>query len=126
MKNVLKLIIVLFATLQIQAQQKEIIGTISDGDHLPLPGVNVLVKGTENSITTDFDGNYTIKANIGDVLVFSYVGVSEERIVGEKDKISFVKELQELFTVAQMGCYFGRSRIADNITYQYVEVKISR
>ena len=41
---------------------------------LPLPGVNVLVKGTSNGTATDFDGNYQIDVNNGDILTFSYVG----------------------------------------------------
>ena len=40
----------------------------------PLPGVNILIKGTATGTTTDFDGNYQINVNNGDILVFSYVG----------------------------------------------------
>lgn len=40
----------------------------------PLPGVNVLIKGTSTGTVTDFDGNYQIEVNNGDVLIFSYVG----------------------------------------------------
>ncbi len=61
--------------------QSSVKGTVSEEDSgLPLPGVNVLVKGTSTGTTTDFDGNYQISANIGDVLVFSYVGFSTQEI----------------------------------------------
>ena len=62
------------------AQQKEINGTISDGSGQPLPGANVLVKGTSTGTQSDFDGNYTIVANTGDVLIFSYLGFTSQSI----------------------------------------------
>ena len=40
------------------AQEKTISGTVSDNSGLPLPGVNIIVKGTTNGTQTDFDGNY--------------------------------------------------------------------
>lgn len=55
-------------------QQTEISGTITDGAGMPLPGVNVLIKGTKLGTVSDFDGNYRIAVNEGDVLEFSYVG----------------------------------------------------
>ena len=47
---------------------------------LPLPGVNVLVKGTTNGTATDFDGNYLIDINNGEILTFSYVGYVTQEI----------------------------------------------
>jgi hypothetical protein len=58
------------------AQEKTISGVVSDENGLPLPAATVLVKGTSNGTSTDFDGNYSITANTGDVLQFSYVGYS--------------------------------------------------
>ncbi|MCB4799814.1 TonB-dependent receptor [Neotamlana laminarinivorans] len=52
---------------------QEVTGTVKD-ETGPLPGVSVVVKGTTTGTTTDFDGNYTVTANNGDVLIFSYVG----------------------------------------------------
>lgn len=124
MKNILLLIIAVFTSLQIQAQQKEIKGTITDEDNLPLPGVNVNVKGTANGTTTDFDGNYSIETNTGDILIFSYVGQVIEETVGAENNISFIMKVEYEEEVI-MGCFFGRSRIADHITYQYVEVKLN-
>ena len=48
--------------------QKSVTGTVSDEDGVPIPGATVLVVGTTNGVTTDFDGNYAIMANEGDVL----------------------------------------------------------
>ena len=55
--------------------QKTITGTVSDADG-PLPGAAVIVQGTDQGVTTDFDGNYSIEANEGDVLEFSFIGMT--------------------------------------------------
>lgn len=89
MKLFLKSILVLFTIVQIQAQEKVISGVVSDENGLPLPSATVLVKGTSNGIQTDFDGKYTIKAQVGDILVFSYVGYNtKEVIVGSSNTIN--------------------------------------
>lgn len=49
-------------------------GILTDEQNMPIPGVNILVKGTTNGTLTDFDGKYTISASDGDVLIFSYIG----------------------------------------------------
>lgn len=49
-------------------------GTITDPSGVPLPGANVIVAGTSNGTQTDFDGNYSITAEVGDVIVYSYIG----------------------------------------------------
>lgn len=62
-------------------QDKAITGTvISSGDQLPLAGATVIIKGTSTGVTADFDGNYTITANTGDVLVFSFVGFKTNEV----------------------------------------------
>jgi hypothetical protein len=55
-------------------------GTVTDDSELPLPGVNVVIKGTSKGTQTDFDGNYKIETKPGDVLVFSYVGFETKEI----------------------------------------------
>jgi TonB-linked SusC/RagA family outer membrane protein len=60
-------------TMQFSFAQKTVTGKVSDASG-PLPGANVVVKGTKNATSTDFDGTYSIKAKEGDVLVFSFVG----------------------------------------------------
>ena len=54
--------------------QQSINGTVSDSAGVPIPGATVLVVDTNNGVTTDFDGNYSIMASEGDVLSVSYVG----------------------------------------------------
>lgn len=70
------------------AQEKTVTGTVTDADNIPLPGVNVLVKGTSRGTQTDFDGNFSLMASPDDVLVFSFVGMqSIEKTVGSHDNI---------------------------------------
>lgn len=54
--------------------QQSIEGKVTDENDLPLPGVNVLIKNTNKGTSTDFDGNYSIIGQMGDVLTFSSIG----------------------------------------------------
>jgi TonB-linked SusC/RagA family outer membrane protein len=62
-------------------QQKSVTGKVTDSSGAPLPGVTVLVKGTNNGTITDFDGRYAL-TNLPDhaVLVFSFIGMKSEEI----------------------------------------------
>jgi TonB-linked SusC/RagA family outer membrane protein len=62
-------------------------GTVT-ADGQPLPGATVLIKGTSQGTSTDFDGNFTIDANAQSVLVISYIGYStKEVLVGNQTQI---------------------------------------
>lgn len=56
------------------AQKTKVSGVVTDQAKLSIPGVNVMVKGSKDGISTDFDGKYQISAKSGDVIVFSYLG----------------------------------------------------
>ena len=62
------------------AQEKTVSGVVSDATG-PLPGANVVVKGTTRSAQTDFDGKYSVKAKQGETLVFSFTGYNEYSVV---------------------------------------------
>ena len=64
-------------------QQQIISGKVTDKSGAPLPGVNVIVKGTKKGTATDFDGNYVIPASVGQILSFSYVGFITQEITVE-------------------------------------------
>ena len=57
--------------------QNEIHGTILDESGVPLPGANIIIQGTNDGTQSDFNGNYSIEASKGDVLVFSYIGMKD-------------------------------------------------
>ena len=84
-----------FAVQLTFAQQKTVSGTVLDETNLPLPGVNVIAKGTTNGVQTDFDGNYTIEVSVGEILVFSYVGYKsvEMPVTADSSDMSFSMEL---------------------------------
>jgi TonB-linked SusC/RagA family outer membrane protein len=82
------------------AQEKTVTGVVSDKTG-PLPGANVVVKGTKNGTQTDFDGKYTIKAKVGDVLETSFTGYSKKTVtVGAANSYNVILsegfELQEV------------------------------
>lgn len=79
--------------LKLPTQEIEISGVVSDLNG-PLPGVNVLVKGTSNGALTDFDGNFKITVNDTDaVLVFSYVGFKNQEVkVGNQTVLTITLE----------------------------------
>ena len=85
------MILTLFMALIVQlsfAQEKTVSGTVSDENGLPLIGATVVISGTSNGTTTDFDGKFMITASTGDVLNFSYVGYSDQNItVGTSNTI---------------------------------------
>jgi TonB-linked SusC/RagA family outer membrane protein len=98
----------LFLALMLQisfAQEKTISGNVSDATG-PLPGVTVIIQGTTVGAQTDFDGNYEITANVGDVLVFSYVGmVTVNATVGTSNTIDITMQedtnlLEEVVVIA--------------------------
>lgn len=77
MRSKLRWTLALFMTLLVQlsfAQEKTLKGVVSE-DGLPLPGVSVVIKGTTLGTQTDLDGNYSIKAKQGEVVVFSFIGL---------------------------------------------------
>ena len=79
--NYLVLILFLSVSLISYGQEQTITGTVvSAADNVPLPGASIIIKGTTTGTQTDFDGNYTINANNGDVLVFSYLGYNSEEV----------------------------------------------
>jgi TonB-linked SusC/RagA family outer membrane protein len=72
------------------AQEKTVTGKVSDASG-PLPGVTVIVKGTNTGTQTDFDGNYSINAATGAVLQYSYLGMQNiDKTVGTSNVINVV------------------------------------
>lgn len=87
--------------------QNRVSGTVTEqSSSLPLPGVNVLVKGTTQGTATDFDGKYQININNGDILVFSYLGYITQEITytGQSTiDVSLVEDASQLDEVVVIG-----------------------
>ncbi|MCL6461113.1 MAG: carboxypeptidase-like regulatory domain-containing protein, partial [Flavobacterium micromati] len=75
----LMLLIALVAQITF-AQERTVSGTVSDNAGLPLPGVSVLIKGTQSGAQTDFDGKFSIKASPNQILLFSYIGMKTQEV----------------------------------------------
>ena len=108
MKLKFKWIFMLLLAMSVQfsfAQEKTISGVVSDATG-PIPGVNVIIKGTKRSAQTDFDGKYAIKAKSGETLVFSYLGMNDSSVtIGASNSInvkmtSSSQDLDEVIVVA--------------------------
>tara|TARA_R110000744_G_scaffold25126_1_gene62438 strand:- start:18076 stop:21141 length:3066 start_codon:yes stop_codon:yes gene_type:complete len=99
----------LFAVLLITPllAQQTIKGTVIDGETgQPIPGVTVLVKGTTNGTSADFDGNYNITASNDAVLIFSSIGYNKQEIaVGSRSTIDITLNVdnQQLDEVVVVG-----------------------
>ena len=86
--------------------QQNVSGSISDGVG-PLPGVTVIEKGTDNGVSSDFDGNYTITTTNQDaILVFSYIGfLTQEISVGDSSNmdVQLSQDVQGLEEIVVTG-----------------------
>ncbi|MDE6779553.1 MAG: SusC/RagA family TonB-linked outer membrane protein, partial [Alistipes sp.] len=92
MKNFFVKVLVLSAAMLCQTSllfaQSKITGRVTDESDQPMIGVTVTVKGAPRGVTTSVDGDYSIAANPGDVLVFSFLGYSNvEEKVGTRTRI---------------------------------------
>ncbi len=77
-------------TFQLPAQLRTISGTLTTNDGSPLPGINILVKGTTVGTTTDANGYYSIDVPVGETLVFSFIGMQTREIVVTNDNFKTV------------------------------------
>ncbi|WP_264510980.1 SusC/RagA family TonB-linked outer membrane protein [Flavobacterium sp. N1719] len=108
MRSKFKWIFTLFMALTMQfsfAQEKTVTGTVSDSK-ATLPMANVKVKGTNNGVQADMEGNFSIKAKVGDVLVVSFAGYESKEVkVGAANsyKVSLKEEAQVLKEVVVQG-----------------------
>ncbi len=91
-----------------------ITGTVVDADGIPLPGATVVIKGTSKGTQSDFDGNFTIDANAGDVLEISYVGFKTQEIVVDDQaslNVTLEQDIDALDEVVVIG--YGSQRKSD-------------
>src|SRR5690606_25048955 len=79
----------------------------------PLPGVSIIIKGTTLGTATDFDGNYTLQADSGAILVLSYIGFKAQEIVvsGAVVNVALEEDTAQLDEVVVIG--YGTTTVAD-------------
>lgn len=89
------------------AEMMWVSGVITDGTGLPLPGATVLVKGTTNGRTTDFDGNYSMNVRKGQTLIVSYVGFMSQEIEVSSSTVNVQLEIGEALEEVTITAYGG-------------------
>ena len=110
LKKPLLILLLLIGSIS-YGQSVKVVVTDTDGG---LPGVSVTIQGTTTGVQTDFDGNYSIKASQGDVLVYSYLGYKTElRTVGAETviNVTMTEDATQLEEVVVIG--YGTTTVKD-------------
>ncbi len=108
-----------------QSKEKGFIYGVVYDESDELPGVNVMVKGTNNGVTTDFDGKFKIKAKKGDILIISFIGMGTMELKIKKDNFYSIKmigseeSLDEVVVTA-----LGISKQKNSLGYEMVEEEV--
>src|SRR5690606_19994178 len=114
-KLVLPLLVLCLGVIPYLSAGQQISGKVSDSESsAPLPGVNVVVKGTEKGTNTDINGEFSIDAVVGDILVFSSLGFKTlEATVEDTGRLDIYLEpdLQNLDQVVVVG--YGTQQKSD-------------
>lgn len=117
--------------LTLQAQEKPIAGRVTDAFNEPIPGVNVIIKGTSQGVTTSFDGDYLIeKVSSKDTLQFSFIGMKTQLIpVKSKNVVNVVlledeSSLDEVVITAYGGKQKKESVVSSIVAIRPSELKI--
>jgi TonB-dependent starch-binding outer membrane protein SusC len=116
MKTIQKKLLFLLLILPLSIfAQSTLNGTVLDNLGQPLPGVNIVVKGTQNGTSSDFDGKFSISSvKKGDVILFSFVGFKNQELVYNNQKevsITMAEDAQQLADVVVIG--YGTVKKAD-------------
>ncbi len=112
LKFLMLVLLVGFST--ISWAQTEITGVVLDDQNVPLSGANVLIKGSSRGVVTDFDGNFSIEASIGDVLEISYIGMTTQQVAvedGNSLTVVLQSDATQLEDVVVVG--YGTQKIKD-------------
>ncbi len=123
MRKFIFLLTALFVSLQMSAQEQNISGKVTGEDGISIPGVNITVKGTTTGVVTNSNGEYTISANAGETLVFSFIGYETQEVVVNGQKLINIslrvksKDIDEVIVTA-----LGISQEKKSIGYATQEV----
>ncbi|TAE28306.1 MAG: TonB-dependent receptor [Cytophagales bacterium] len=93
-------------SLNLQAQDKQVTGKVSDGSGLGMPGVSIAIKGSTRGTNSDANGNYSINVSTNAVLVFSFVGYTSRDIaVGNQSvlNVTLAEDAKSLSEVVVVG-----------------------
>ena len=114
--------VLLFFAFSISVYAQQITGSVTDENGIPLPGASVVVEGTSNGVTTNFDGNYSIETSQGDVLVFRFVGYQSQTITVESSSAMNVQLMPNNALSEVVVTALGISREKKSLGYSVSEV----
>lgn len=106
--------IFILISMVVNAQEMTVTGKVTDESNMPIPGVNVIIQNTNSGASTDFEGNYSISVNKGDVLEFSALGFTSQTVIVDGQEtintrlVEDAKQLQEVVVVG-----YGSQRKSD-------------
>jgi len=126
MKTKLNGFLTLFIALLVQisfAQERIVTGVVTDNSGMPIPGVNVLVKGTKLGTQTDFDGKFSISATPTQTLVFNFVGMKSQEIVASSATINVKMKDDAVELEGVVVTALGIKREKKSLGYSTQEVK---
>ena len=119
-------ILVLFVVLMAQltfAQERAVTGIVSDDTGMPVPGVSVLLKGTNSGTQTDFDGKFTIKASPSQVIIFSYIGMKTQEVKATSTNINVKLQSGALELEGVVVTALGIKRKPKELSYAVENIK---
>lgn len=128
-KNIFIGLCLIFSVVQFSfSQETAIKGTVNIKSGAPLPGVTVMIEGTTRGTVTDIDGNYSINATNGEVILFSFVGFETARRVVGKDNTSEIileETAQALGEVVLVGSRNkARTAVESPVPVDVVDIKV--
>ncbi|WP_172435885.1 SusC/RagA family TonB-linked outer membrane protein [Sediminicola luteus] len=110
---------------RVSQQALQVSGTVTDGKGMPLPGANIIEKGTSNGTQTDFDGNYTLELqNNPTTLSVSYIGFTDKEVTasaGTVVNISLAEDAESLDEVVVTALGIQREKKALGYAVEEVE-----
>lgn len=101
----------LLASFALQAQESVVNGTVVDTNNEPLIGATIMVEGTTNGTTADFDGNFSIKCKPGAKLKISYVGYDSQTIPAENGIRVVLKESAAMLDAVEVVAYGVQKKV---------------
>ena len=123
-KKCLIFLLFFFGILSSYSQNMMVQGKVIDGEGGVLPGANILERGTKNQALTDGEGNFTIRANKGAVLLITYIGYNAKEIIVNSNivKITLEESSETLNNVTIIGS-LGIERKKSALGYSIQEIK---
>lgn len=112
-KGALFLLFLFFLSTSAAIAQVNVTGKVTTEDDIPIPGVNVMVKDSAKGTLTDFDGLFTMEAEIGSVFVFKYLGFITQEVEVTEDQeysIQLIEDVDSLDEVVVIG-YGEKSKL---------------